>query len=46
MVSGVNNFREETLLKVGYKVDAQGSKLNMALGYSHPVNLDIPEGLR
>ena len=47
MIAGVNTLFEKKLLieGVGYKADAQGSKLNMALGYSHPVNLDIPEGL-
>lgn len=47
MVAGVNTLFEKKLIieGVGYKADAQGSKLNMALGYSHPVNLDIPAGL-
>lgn len=47
MVSGVNIPYEKKLLieGVGYKADAQGKKLNMSLGYSHPVNLDIPDDL-
>lgn len=47
MIAGVNTLFEKKLIieGVGYKADAQGSKLNMALGYSHPVNLDIPAGL-
>lgn len=47
MVAGVNTLFEKKLIieGVGYKADAQGSKLNMSLGYSHPVNLDIPLGL-
>lgn len=34
------------LVGVGYRANMAGTKLNMALGYSHPVNLDIPEGLK
>ena len=30
---------------VGYKAAVNGTKLNMALGYSHPVDMDIPAGL-
>ncbi|HEX8550374.1 MAG TPA: 50S ribosomal protein L6 [Abditibacteriaceae bacterium] len=30
---------------VGYRAEATPKALNMALGYSHPVNLDLPEGL-
>ncbi len=30
---------------VGYKAAVVGTKLNMALGYSHPVDMDIPKGL-
>ncbi|KKU78659.1 MAG: 50S ribosomal protein L6 [Parcubacteria group bacterium GW2011_GWA2_47_7] len=47
MVAGVNKAYEKKLIieGVGYKADAKGQKLNMALGYSHPVNLDAPEGV-
>lgn len=30
---------------LGYKATVQGKKLNLELGFSHPVLLDIPEGL-
>jgi large subunit ribosomal protein L6 len=30
---------------VGYRAESTGKMLNMALGYSHPVNLPLPEGL-
>lgn len=30
---------------VGYRAEVAGKSLNMALGYSHPVNLPLPEGL-
>ena len=30
---------------VGYRAAAQGKKLNMKLGYSHDVDIEIPEGL-
>ena len=30
---------------VGYRADVQGKKLNLLLGFSHPVTMTIPEGL-
>lgn len=30
---------------VGYRAQMQGNTLNMALGYSHPVNIEPPEGI-
>jgi len=30
---------------VGYKAAVVGTSLNMSLGYSHPVNMEIPKGL-
>jgi large subunit ribosomal protein L6 len=30
---------------VGYRASAQGKKLKLQLGYSHDVDLDVPEGL-
>ncbi|MDR3371675.1 50S ribosomal protein L6 [Rhodoferax sp.] len=47
MVVGVSKGFEKklTLLGVGYKAQAQGSKLNLVVGYSHPVNKDMPEGI-
>ena len=47
MVTGVTNGFEKTLelQGVGYKMALQGKKLNLSLGYSHPVEPVIPEGL-
>ena len=47
MVVGVSKGFEKklTLIGVGYKAQAQGAKLNLAVGYSHPVNFDMPEGI-
>jgi large subunit ribosomal protein L6 len=47
MVAGVNQgFTKKLLIEgVGYKWDVQGKTLNMALGFSHPVKMAIPEGL-
>ena len=30
---------------VGYRADVKGKVLNLLLGFSHPVAMDIPEGL-
>jgi large subunit ribosomal protein L6 len=47
MVQGVTKGFEKklTLVGVGYKAQAQGSKLNLTVGYSHPVNIDMPQGI-
>ncbi len=47
MVTGVSKGFEKklTLIGVGYKAQAQGAKLNLAVGYSHPVNKDMPAGI-
>ncbi|HVR52613.1 MAG TPA: 50S ribosomal protein L6 [Pseudorhodoferax sp.] len=47
MVVGVSKGFEKklTLIGVGYKAAAQGAKLNLAVGYSHPVNVDMPAGI-
>ena len=47
MVVGVTKGFEKklTLIGVGYKAAAQGTKLNLAVGYSHPVNKDMPAGI-
>lgn len=34
------------LVGVGYRANVAGNKLNMALGYSHPVNVEIPSTLK
>jgi large subunit ribosomal protein L6 len=31
---------------VGYRAQAAGSKLNLQIGYSHPVVKDMPEGVK
>ena len=48
MVTGVTKGFEKklTLIGVGYKATAQGAKLNLAVGYSHPVNIDMPAGIK
>ncbi len=33
------------LVGVGYRAQAQGKVLNLTLGFSHPVNYDVPEGI-
>lgn len=47
MVKGVNErFTKRLLIEgVGFKWDVQGKKLNLSLGFSHPVSMDIPESL-
>ena len=47
MVIGVTSGYEKTLEinGVGYKAAKQGKKLNLSLGYSHPVVFDDPEGI-
>ncbi|MDE2599162.1 MAG: 50S ribosomal protein L6 [Rhodocyclaceae bacterium] len=48
MVTGVTKGfeRKLTLVGVGYRAQAQGSKLNLTLGFSHPVVHDMPEGIK
>jgi len=47
MVLGVTNGfeRKLELVGVGYRAQAQGKKLNLALGFSHPVEVQMPEGV-
>lgn len=47
MVVGVTKGFEKklSLVGVGYKAQATGTKLNLAVGYSHPVNFDMPAGI-
>jgi large subunit ribosomal protein L6 len=47
MVVGVTKGFEKklSLVGVGYKAQAQGAKLNLQVGYSHPVNIDMPQGI-
>ncbi|MBE7367306.1 50S ribosomal protein L6 [Ramlibacter pallidus] len=47
MVNGVTAGFEKklSLVGVGYKATAQGNKLNLAVGFSHPVNIEMPAGI-
>jgi large subunit ribosomal protein L6 len=47
MVYGVSTgfTKKLTLVGVGYKANAQGSMLNLELGYSHPINHKMPVGI-
>jgi large subunit ribosomal protein L6 len=47
MVTGVSTGfeRKLDLVGVGYRAQAQGKKLNLTLGFSHPVVYDVPEGI-
>ena len=47
MVIGVTKGFEKklTLVGVGYRAQAQGAKLNLTLGFSHPISMDMPEGI-
>ena len=47
MVVGVSQGFEKklSLIGVGYKAAASGSKLNLSVGYSHPVNFEMPAGI-
>lgn len=37
--------RKLELVGVGYRAQAQGNKLNLSLGFSHPVVYDVPENI-
>ena len=47
MVKGVTTgfSRKLDLVGVGYRAAVQGQKLNLALGYSHPIEYPIPKGI-
>ncbi|MCB2022801.1 MAG: 50S ribosomal protein L6 [Rhizobacter sp.] len=47
MVSGVSKGFEKklTLVGVGFRAQAQGAKLNLQIGFSHPVVKDMPAGV-
>ncbi len=47
MVTGVTEGFTKTLeiVGTGYRVQAKGSDLEFALGFSHPVNIPAPEGI-
>lgn len=47
MVTGVTKGfeRKLELVGVGYRAQAQGKKLNLTLGFSHPVSYAVPDGI-
>ncbi len=47
MIKGVSDGfeRKLELVGVGYRAQAQGKVLNLTLGFSHPVNYEVPEGI-
>jgi large subunit ribosomal protein L6 len=47
MMTGVHSGfeRKLELVGVGYRAQAQGNKVNLTLGFSHPVVYDVPEGV-
>jgi len=47
MVNGVSKGfeRKLTLVGVGFRAQAQGAKLNLQIGFSHPVVKDMPSGI-
>jgi large subunit ribosomal protein L6 len=47
MVEGVTKgFEKKLELKgVGYRANTEGKKLNLTLGFSHPVAYEVPEGI-
>ena len=48
MVGGVTKGFEKklNLVGVGYRATAQGTKLNLQIGFSHPVSKDMPAGVK
>jgi large subunit ribosomal protein L6 len=48
MVGGVTQGFEKrlSLVGVGFRAAAQGSKLNLQIGFSHPVSKDMPVGIK
>ena len=47
-INGVKNGFEKKLeiVGVGYRAAMQGTTLNLVLGYSHPINIEAPEGIK
>jgi large subunit ribosomal protein L6 len=47
MVTGVSTGFERrlTLVGVGYRAQAKGKVLNLSLGFSHPIDYPVPEGI-
>jgi large subunit ribosomal protein L6 len=48
MVKGVTDgyTKELEIQGVGFKANLKGKQLDLALGYSHPILFDIPEGIK
>ena len=48
VVNGVKSgfTKKLEIVGVGYRAAMQGNTLNLALGYSHPVNIEAPEGIK
>jgi hypothetical protein len=48
MVNGVSKGFEKklNLVGVGFRAQAPGQKLNLQIGFSHPVAKDMPEGVK
>ena len=48
MLAGVNKVYEKKLVVegIGYKADVKGANLVLAVGFSHPVTISIPTGLK
>jgi len=48
MIKGVTEgySKQLEIIGVGFKASVQGNNLNMQLGFSHPVNFAIPEGIK
>jgi large subunit ribosomal protein L6 len=48
MIKGVTEgyTKELEIIGVGFKASVAGNKLTMSLGFSHPVNFTIPEGIK
>ncbi len=48
MIIGVTHgyTKELEIIGVGFKAALAGNKLNLALGFSHPVNFEIPQGIK
>ena len=47
-INGVKNGFEKRLeiVGVGYRAAMQGTTLNLQLGYSHPINIEAPQGVK
>ena len=48
MISGVNKLFEKKLILegIGFKSEVSGGKINLTLGFSHPVTVSVPESLK